>query len=162
MSTFTRGDQARKLFDRGLGCNAIARELGVAPATISAWAKREKLSFDRAQVSAANEAKVIDGKARRLAISARLYTRTERLIDRLEAPTFKTLVRTEVGVEKARELDFVPTQSERDLAHAISLHLASAARLDALNGDGTTDHAKSLLQQLGEALGINGSSDSVK
>lgn len=154
MAAFRRGDEARELFDQGLGCNAIARELGVAPATISAWAKRENLSFDRAQVAAANDARVVDGRARRLGLIERGYRRAETLYARLEAPTFKTLVRTEVGVEKARELDFVPPQNERDLAHAISTHLAAAARLEALNGDASTDDAKSMLAQLGRALGI--------
>lgn len=154
MSAFQQGEQARDLFDRGLGCNAIARELGVAASTISDWAKREGLEFDRAQVAAANQAKAIDGRARRLALQERAYARADALYNRLEAPTFKTLVRTDVGVEKARELDFVPPQNERELAQAISAHIGSAVRLEALNGEGSADDAKSMLAQLGRALGI--------
>lgn len=154
MDAFTQGEHARELFDQGLGCNAIARELGVAPSTVSKWAKREGVEFDRAQVAAANQAKVIDGKARRLAIQERAYKRIEATYDRLEAPKFKTLVRTEVGVEKARELDFVPAQNERDLAQAIQTHMNVAIKLEQLDGTHGQDDATSLLTRLGEALGI--------
>lgn len=57
--------RARELFDQGRGCNAIARDLGVDPATVSRWAKREGLIFDRSQVESANAARTIDlAKAR--------------------------------------------------------------------------------------------------
>jgi predicted transcriptional regulator len=154
MGAFLQGDQARELFDRGFGCNAIARELGVAPATISAWAKRESLSFDRAQVAAANNAKVIDGKARRLALQERAYTRAESLYDRLEAPQFKTLVRTDVGVEKPQQLEFVPPQNEREIAQSIQTHIGVAVKLEQLDGTLGQDDATSMLARLGQALGI--------
>ncbi|WP_158861991.1 helix-turn-helix domain-containing protein [Leifsonia sp. AG29] len=154
MGAFTGGARARDLFDKGLGCNAIAKELGVSPSTISAWAKREGLEFDRAQVKAANQAREVDGKARRLELKLRAYKRAEALYDRLEAPTFKTLVRTEVGVEKARELDFVPAQNERDIAQAIQTHITAAMKMEAADGTPGLDDATSLLSRLGDALGV--------
>lgn len=58
-------ERAQELHALGLSCNAIARELGVAPSTVSRWAKRVGLSFDRSQVAAANAAHTIDlAKAR--------------------------------------------------------------------------------------------------
>ena len=154
MTAFAQGARARELFDQGLGCNAIARELGVAPATISAWAKREGIEFDRAQVAAANNAKVIDGKARRLALQERAYTRAESLYDRLEAPQFNTLVRTDVGVEKPQQLDFVPPQNEREIAQSIQTHIGVAVKLEQLDGTLGQDDATSMLARLGQALGI--------
>jgi predicted transcriptional regulator len=153
-ATFEHSARARDLHSRGWSCNAIAKELGVAPSTISRWAKREGLSFERGQVAAANAAKIVDGKARRLALADRGYKRAEALYARLEAPQFKTLVRGSEGREDQVLLDFVPTQNERDLAQAIATHLTSVAKLEAVDAGTGSDDAKSMLAQLGKALGI--------
>jgi hypothetical protein len=58
--------RARKLFDAGKSCNAIAKAVGFAPSTISRWAKKEGLRFDREQTSMANRAHTIDLEAARL------------------------------------------------------------------------------------------------
>jgi hypothetical protein len=52
--------RARELYDDGHGCNAIAKQLHVAPSTISAGAKQEGLKFDRSQTELAVRAHVVD------------------------------------------------------------------------------------------------------
>lgn len=150
---------ARALHAEGKSCNAIARELGVAPSTVSRWAKREGLAFDRAQVAAANAAHAVDLKARRQAIVSRLYGQVEADLDRLEAATFKTLTRDYGGGESPSELDFVPTQAKRDLMQSVSTALTSAARLEAVDGSRDVENAKGLMADIMRGFGLIGGTD---
>lgn len=52
--------RARALYEEGASCNGIARALGVAASTISRWAKREGLKFDRSQTDMATRAHTVD------------------------------------------------------------------------------------------------------
>lgn len=84
--TFQDGQRARDLFDQGLGCNAIARELGVGVATISRWAKREGLSFDRAQSALAVRARSIDIAKSRTELTQKLMAVAHETLDNLDGP----------------------------------------------------------------------------
>ncbi|WP_051702045.1 hypothetical protein [Mycetocola saprophilus] len=79
----TRVD-ARALYDEGLGCNAIARELNISASSVSLWAKREGLKFDRAQVAEANRAHVADLAAARIRLATKLTTVAESALDSLD------------------------------------------------------------------------------
>lgn len=151
--TFQGGSRARKLFDQGMSCNAIARELGVGAATISRWAKREGLSFDRGQVATANQARAADAKARRLSITERLYARAERNLSRLEATSYRYRVTYADGSETVTDND-PPAADELRHSQAISNYLKSAAQLEAVDSSAGAEDAKSMLAQLGRALGI--------
>ena len=61
-STLTgkRAEEARDLFDAGNGCNAIARAMGIDPATVSRWAADVGVKFDRSQTAMAVRAHTID------------------------------------------------------------------------------------------------------
>lgn len=152
----TDADRARirVLHAQGLGRNAIAREVGISPAAVTYACAAMNLTFARTAVAAANEARVVDLKARRLALVDRAYSRAEFLYRRLEAPKFKALTKDFGGGESAETLDFVPTQNERDLAQAITTHLGAAAKLELQDADQGVSDAKSLLADLGKALGI--------
>lgn len=150
----------RALHAQGKGRNQIAAELGMSAGSVTKVCAEMGLSFERTAVAAATEARVIDLKARRAALVDRGYRRVEHLYERLEAPMFRTLVRTEGGGEAPDSLGFVPTQAERDLAQAISTHLTSAAKLEAVDSDDGASDARSMLAKLGAALGI-GSTDGV-
>lgn len=69
--TFTdeKAAQARALYDADIGCNQIAKALDVSAATVSAWAKREGLAFDRSRVKTATEARSVDLAAERVALA---------------------------------------------------------------------------------------------
>lgn len=84
--TFQQGQRARELFDQGLGCNAIARELGVGAATISRWAEREGLSFDRSAVAIAVRARSIDIAASRTELTQKMLTVAHDALDQLDGP----------------------------------------------------------------------------
>lgn len=152
--TFDQGQRARELFDKGISCNAIAKNLGVAPSTISAWAKREGLSFDRSKTEDAVAAHKIDRAARRAAIIDRLYTRTEKLLDRLENAQFKTLITGEYGSQRTTELDFVPTIDEKNIAASLNTYLERASRLETVDDSDGLGPVESMLGRLAQRFGL--------
>jgi hypothetical protein len=158
-------DEARArvmaLHAAGKGRNEIAREVGYSTATITKIVSAAGKSFDRSETAVAVAARVIDLKARRAAIVTRLFNRSEFLLARLEAPSFKTLVKIQGGGEESRELDFVPTPNERDLNAAIAGYLSTAAKLELQDSSQGAEVAKSMLGNLAEALGITKPGDDV-
>lgn len=84
--TFTdkHAQEARALFDEGHGCNAIARKLSVSPATISGWAKREGLRFDRSQTALAVRAHTIDLAEMRVHLAQKMAVAASDMLDRLD------------------------------------------------------------------------------
>ncbi|QDZ15791.1 hypothetical protein [Humibacter ginsenosidimutans] len=78
--------RAQELFDQGLGCNAIARELNVDPATVSRWGKREGHTFDRTQVQRANDAHAFDLAAARTRLARKMTANADKALDALDGP----------------------------------------------------------------------------
>ncbi len=146
----------QQLHKAGRKRNEIARELSLSPSTVSKICGELGLNFDRSSTAAAVEAHQIDAKARRAALVARGYKRAETLYERLEAPSFSTLVKQFGGAEATLDLEFVPTPNERDIAQAISTHLTVVAKLEALDSDNGVSDEKSLLAALGAKLGVHG------
>lgn len=72
----------RRLHGTGASANAIARELGRSPSTITRLCRREGLSFDRAQTAAAVAAHQVDFAARRAVIQQRYLDIAEELQQR--------------------------------------------------------------------------------
>lgn len=128
-------DTLRELHAEGLGCNEIARRVGLDGGTVSRRCKALGLKFDRAQTAMASKARLEDARARRVNLVHRLYDRAEAILARLEAEVFKTLVQTEPGVQTPTTLDFVPPSDERYLAHSVGSYLQAAARLEAIDAD---------------------------
>lgn len=84
--TFQGGKRAHDLFDLGLSCNAMAKELGVSPATISRWAKREGLSFGREKTALAVRARTIDIADSRTLLTKKMLSVAHETLDKLEGP----------------------------------------------------------------------------
>lgn len=84
--TFQGGERARELFDLGMGCNAIARELGVGAATISRWAKREGLDFSRDETAVAVRARTLDIAASRTELTKKVLLVAHEALDNLDGP----------------------------------------------------------------------------
>lgn len=78
--------RAQELFEQGYGCNAIARELGVGPASVSRWAKDAGLKFDRSQTALAVRAHVIDMAEARLLLAQKMVVAASDLLDQLDGP----------------------------------------------------------------------------
>ena len=79
-----RGHAARALVDQGLGCNAIAKALGVSPATISRWAVTEGVEFDRAATKAAVKAHTVDLAAARIRLAEKMLAASEKMLDDID------------------------------------------------------------------------------
>lgn len=152
--TFDQGQRARELYDKGLGCNAIAKELGVSASTISAWAKSEGLAFDESRSEVAVNARRTSRAARRSDIIDRLYDRTEHLLDRLEADEFKTLASGEYGASSTMTLDYVPTADEKNIAATINVYLDRAAKLELVDDADGVAEADSMLGRLARRFGL--------
>src|SRR5690349_499265 len=84
--TFQQGERARELFDQGMGCNAIARELGVGAATISRWADREGLSFAREATALAVRARTLDIAESRTLLTKKMLGVAHDVLDQLDGP----------------------------------------------------------------------------
>lgn len=153
--TFDQDERARALHREGRSCNAIAKELGVSASTISAWARREGLSFDRSKTAVAVSARAVDLKDRRQRLIDRLYARAEANLDRVEAP-YRWRVVTGDGHELVTD-DAAPAADELRHSQAVANYLKTAASLAAVDGGRGTDDAKSMLAELGRALGIGAS-----
>jgi predicted transcriptional regulator len=154
---FSGAERARELHAKGLGCNAIARELGVSSGTVSKWAKREGLAFNRSSTAVAVAARAVDLKERRQKLIDRLFARAEANLDRVEQP-YRWRVVTGAGHSVVTDTA-PPAADELRHSQAIANYLKTAAQLGAVDGGKGTDDAKSMLAQLGRALGIGGAAD---
>ncbi|WP_327335859.1 helix-turn-helix domain-containing protein [Streptomyces sp. NBC_01324] len=72
-------DTLRTLHAEGLGRNAIAREMGIAPAAVSRTAAHLGLTFDRSKIQAATTARLADLAERRSLLAEDLITDAEKL-----------------------------------------------------------------------------------
>lgn len=152
MATFD-AERAQGLFDRGLSCNAIARELGVAPSTVSRWAKGEKLSFDRSQVATANAAHRVDLAAGRIRLAEKMLAAAEAMIDRIDDPYLVFSFGGRDNTYEEHLLDDAPVEVRRNIITTAGITFDKLTRIVENDGAGSDD-AKSMLAQLGRALGI--------
>lgn len=143
-----------ELCRQGVSRNEIGRRTGVGNSAITGIIKRAGLSFDRTRIAAAAKARRADFAARRAHIIDRAYTRVETLQTRLEAETFKTLRKVQGGGEIEDELDFVPALDEKNLANTIASYMLTATRLEQLDAGDAGADVKSMLADLGRALGL--------
>jgi hypothetical protein len=85
-STLTgkRADEAAALFEQGFGCNAIARKMGIDPATVSHWAADVGLKFDRSQTALAVRAHTIDLAETRVDLAKKMAQVASDMLDSLD------------------------------------------------------------------------------
>jgi hypothetical protein len=91
---------------------------------------------------------------RRARVIDRGYSRIEALQDRLEAATFRTMQKERGGGEREVTLEFVPTIDERNLANTIASYVGTVTNLEKLDAGDVSSDVKSMLADLGRALGL--------
>lgn len=155
----TEDAQLTALHAAGTSLHAAAREMGWSKGSVSQHAAKLGLSWDRSRTAKAAEAVVVDNKARRARIVARMYGRMEHLQDRLEAATFRTVLKGDGGADRVRQLDFVPTPDERNIADTLSRYTAAATKLEAVDAGDGSDAVRSLLGGLARRLGLTDDDD---
>lgn len=153
--------QAAELHDQGLGCSAIASQVGVHPSTISRWAAKEGLDFDRTQTAVATRSAIVSRASRRQLITDRIYSQIEALLDRMQYRPdggWMTLLRDTKGGERLVPVDELPIRDVREIAASLNALVYSVAALEKSNAmfqqEENLDAAKSLLGNLAEAMGI--------
>ena len=153
--TPTERERIRELHTAGQACNAIARELGRSPSTVSRAAKAMGLTWDATSTAAATERKQASNRDRRAASIGRLYDQADRLLDRLDKPTYKLVGMDKDGYARTNVIDqdAIPAADVRALhASAVNL-LNTAARLEAVDaGHTNAGEARGILGALDDAL----------
>jgi prefoldin subunit 5 len=149
--------QLKKLHAEGNSCHAIAKEMGWAKSTISSWATKLGLDFERESTAKAVEAFVLDRKLTRAQIIDSLYERSQYLLTQLNATRtdggkYRTLVPVGGGSQASMDLNHVPASDERNIANSISSYLAKAEALEKIDSDGGLNEAKSLLGGIAQAI----------
>lgn len=147
-----------KLHARGLSLHAIAREMGRPKSVVSTHAKELSLEWDREGTAAATKAVQVDNRARRTVIISRMYDRIDHLQDRLDAPTFRTVLRGVDG-DAPTDVDFVPTVDERNVADTISRYAVTASRLEAVDSGVTAEGVRNLLSGISRQIGLHDDTD---
>lgn len=139
-----------RMHGEGASLTSIAKHLGRHAGTVSKKAKAAGLSFDRAPVAAANEARAVDARARRQRIVENQMLIHERLQAQSLAPEWRTIMRGEGGAEHIETLNHVPARDAKDMMSALNSSSTIIARLD----DNQTDHddAKSVISDLVKGL----------
>lgn len=146
----TRAD-VRRLHAEGHGRNEIARRLERSPRTISVLAEELGLTFDRTATAVATQARVVDARARRIALIERYNAHAHKQLDRLDRAEHNI---TEVSLGKVVKYTApeLPTGDVRNLMQASITASNQAAKLEALDTNNGVDDAKSMLGQLAAGL----------
>lgn len=148
-------DRIKALHAAGKSCNGIARELGRAPSTVATHARALGLSWDAGRTAAATEAKVASNRDRRAKLISRLYDRADKIMDRLDAETFKYVGLDKDGRARTNviDADAIPGSEERALFGMVHNALATAARMEAVDaGMAGNTEARGILGNLSDAL----------
>lgn len=143
--------RARELFDAGMSRNAIARELDVDPATITRWAKREGVEFDRSATAAATKAHTIDLAAGRVRLAEKMLAASEAMLDKIDD---SYLVYNFGGKDNTYEqqiLDSAPVEVRRNIITTAGITFDKLTRI-VEKDTGGVDGAVGVLDQVGHAL----------
>jgi len=146
-----RGHEARALFDAGLSCNAIAKKLGVSAATISRWAKAEGLTFDRAQVNAANKAHSVDLAAARIRLAEKMLAASESMLDKINEPYLVYNFGGKDNTYETATLDSAPVEVRRNVIATAGITFDKLTRI-VERDNGGLDQAVGVLDQIADGF----------
>ncbi|MDX3592212.1 hypothetical protein PV749_13920 [Streptomyces sp. ID03-2B] len=142
----------RQLHTDGVSRNEIARQMGWSVGTFTNHAQHLGLSFDRAGVRAASDARQVDLRNRRQRIQEQFLDLAERTIGRARSAYTLTGF-SHTGEIVAEVLCEPPAKKTKDLTLAASSALPSALKLAQVDaGSEGRENTRGLLQTLGEAM----------
>lgn len=148
-------EQMRRLHARGMSCNEIAKQLGRSAATVSSHCKAMGLLFDRAATEAAVHAHAVDAKARRAILQLDYLSDAERLRKQLwERCKYEAPVGGEAPLVLTWEREEPTFPDKEKIVRASALMADKHMKLSEFDSAGGADQARSMLSQLGEALGV--------
>jgi transposase len=151
----------RDLHAGGATRNDIARALGRSQAVVSKYAAQMSLSFDRSAIQAATEARKADAKARRSELELLLLEDARRLRGQIwEKHEYREYGGKEFVLRKWTQDEPTPTDKLK-LMQATGAAVDRSIRLSEHDKDSGVDNVKSVLADLGRALGITPPAPSV-
>lgn len=151
-------DRIVELAQSGMGRNQIARELGVAAATVSNVCDKAGVLFDRKGTEQATRAKVLDAKKKRAELLDQqlqiAWITQQRMLDVLEKrSTWPTLVKGPMGSMETRRLAYLPADDFQKTQNGLSSGMAVINRIEeTLNP--AAEEAGNLLDQIAKGLGV--------
>lgn len=107
--------RARELHALDWSCREIAKEVGVVPSTISRWAEREGLPFDRSKTAAATKAHTVDLAAARIRLAEKMHAAAEDMLDRIDDPYLVYNFGGKDNTYEERTLDTAPVEVRRNI-----------------------------------------------
>ncbi|MFF3029136.1 helix-turn-helix domain-containing protein [Microbacterium sp. NPDC057944] len=148
--------RAIELIQAGMPRNAIARELQIAPSSVSKIAADEGLSFDRAnQTASATAARQHDLKVRRLELIDELVSKATDHLVAIDQPFLAFNFGGKENTYEEHMLDRAPTGDILNLHRAASLALKDARELIRDDDDQGVAEAESMLMNLILELGLH-------
>lgn len=149
-------ERARELIEQGLPRNAIARELMIAPSSVTKIAQEEGLSFERATMTAtAVAARQADLKARRIELIDELTMKAADHLAAIDQP-YKVYAFGGMNNEyEDHEREQPPIPDRLNLHRAASLALKDARELTRDDDDEGVAEAESMLMNLILELGLH-------
>lgn len=147
-----RFDEFRELHAQGLGRNAIAREMGIAPVTTSRTAEHLGLFFDRAKMRAAMVARLADLEERRSLLAVRFIDVAEDSLERIYQPTTVYSFGGKDNEYNDHLFEEAPFDVRQKLATTAAIAVDKSLKLAPPEAATGLDAAKSMLGSLGEAL----------
>lgn len=126
-------DKLRQLHAEGHSLNQCAKQLGYAPATISKHAKILGLTWDRAQVRIANQAKKADAAALRADLKLKLLGDAERLRGQLFAETTVFNFGGKSNIYREHTLPKPPADVQRNIMASIGIAVSRSIDLEKID-----------------------------
>lgn len=148
--------RAIELIKQGIPRNAIARELMIAPSSVSVIAREAELTFDRAtQTASATAARMADLKIRRIELIDELVSKAADHLVAIDQPFLAFNIGGKDNTYSDHKLDRAPTGDILNLHRAVSLALKDARELIRDDDDEGVAEAESMLMNLILELGLN-------
>lgn len=147
-----RFDEFRELHTQGLGRNAIAREMGIAPACVSRTAEYLGLTFDRTLMQAATAARLADLAERRSLLAEDLISDAEKLREQIWQPHLYWDWGGKDHDYDEKLADQPTPGDKRALMGAAGMAIDRSLKLAPSEESSGLESAKSMLGSLGEAL----------
>ncbi|WP_371053666.1 helix-turn-helix domain-containing protein [Rhodococcus gordoniae] len=142
----------RELHGQGLSLRAIAEEMGRPQSTVSRWADRLKVSFDRSKTAKATAAKVVDNKARRVALEERLLAEADKVLDQMWRPALVFSFGGKDNTYEEHTLDRPTFGDQKAIMQTASTALNAANKLHELNTGHDAEGVVSVLAEVHAAI----------
>lgn len=141
-------DEIRRLHAEGCGRNEIARRIGRGPRSVSEFAARMGLTFDRTATEAATKARMADLAERRAILAEALHSDAERLTEQLWQPAIVFNIGGKDNTFTKEDVDEPPADAKKNLMAAAGMAIDRSLRLVPPTDDSGEGAARGLIGDL--------------